>query len=202
MNFEELSRESILLLYQSGELPEEKRAQVEHMLEHDAALREQLLALEAAHGAVTSAFAVADAGSPIPASAMAATTRNTVREIRRWQTERALRPPGARPRPNWRLDWRAYAIASAAAIVLAVGLFVLFGGAEEDGLNSADLGQPRAMEESDDNPIYEQFATAVEHTMLVPALRAGDVDLAEDAMAQLRELTDLSRARDPDLELR
>lgn len=200
MNLDELSRESILLLYQSGELPEEKRAQVEHMLEHDAALREQLLALAAAHGAVTGAFQSADAANPMLSSEIAATSRNTIRQIRRWQTERALRPPAAPARRNWRLDWRAYSIASAAAIVLAVGLFVLFGGAEDDGFNSIDVGQARAAEESDDNPIYEQFATAVEHTMLVPALRGGEVDQTEDAMAQLRELTDLSRARLTDSE--
>src|SRR4051794_23344388 len=97
MNLDELSRESILLLYQSGELPEEKRAQVEHMLEHDAALREQLEALQAAHGAVVSAFSTADAVQPMPASELAAATRNTLREIRQWQVDRASRPAAAPP---------------------------------------------------------------------------------------------------------
>ena len=194
MNLDELNRESILLLYQSGELPEEKRAQVEHMLEHDAALREELEALETAHGAVARAFSTADALSPMPASSLAATTRTTLREIRQWQTERALRPALAPARRAWRLDWRAYSIASAAAIVLAVGLFVLFGGAEDDGFDSIDVGQSRAEAESDDNPVYESFASAIENTMLPPSARSGEIDRAEDAMMQLRDLTEISRS--------
>ncbi|CAN5685455.1 hypothetical protein BH09PLA1_BH09PLA1_37300 [soil metagenome] len=195
MNFDELSRESILLLYQSGELPEDRRAQVEHMLEHDAALRGQLEALAAAHGAALSAFSAADALQPMPASELAAATRNTLREIRQWQTDRANRPaPPARHR-GWRLDWRTYTAATAAAAVLAVGLFVLFGSSgDDDGLNAIDSIRSRADADTDDNPVAEKFALAIEQTMLPPSYRSSEIDQAEQAMSQLRDLTELSRS--------
>jgi hypothetical protein len=201
MNFDELSRESILLLYQSGELPEEKRAQVEHMLEHDAALRNELEALAAAHGATVSAFSAADAAQPMPASELAAATRNTVREIRQWQIDRANRPPAPPPRRTWRLDWRAYTFASAAAAVLAVGLFVLFGNSDDDGLNGMDnIGSVRVAD-GDDDPAAERLALAFEQTMLPPTARIGDIDQAEQAMNQLRDLTELSRTGNLESEL-
>jgi anti-sigma-K factor RskA len=203
MNFDELSRESILLLYQSGELPEEKRAQVEHMLEHDAALREQLEALHAAHGAVVSAFSIADAMQPMPASELAAATRNTLREVRQWQVDRANRPAPAPARRAWRIDWRAYTLASAAAAVLAVGLFVLFGTSDEQTpINpTEEVSQMRADADSDENPLVERFALAIEQTMVPPAARGSDIEQAEQAMSQLRDLTELSRSGNIDSEL-
>jgi len=200
MNFEELSRESILLLYQSGELPEEKRAQVEHMLEHDVALRDELEALQAAHGATLSAFSAADAAQPMPASELAAATRNTLREIRQWQIDRSNRPPAPPHRRGWRLDWRAYTLASAAAAVLAVGLFVLFGTSDDDSLNGIDNLQTRVAD-SDEDPAAERLAIAFEQTMLPPTARAGEIDQAERAMSQLRDLTELSRSGNLDSEL-
>lgn len=202
MNFDELNRESILLLYQSGELPEDKRAQVEHMLEHDAALRDELEALVAAHGATLSAFSAADAAQPMPASELAAATRNTLREIRQWQIDRANRPAAPVRRRGWRMDWRAYTVASAAAAVLAVGLFVLFGNSEDDGLDGIDnMGQVRTDSDNDENPAAERFAMAFEQTILPPGGRSGEIEQAEQAMAQLRDLTELSRSGNLDSEL-
>ena len=200
MNLDELSGESILLLYQSGELPEDRRAQVQYMLEHDAAMRSQLEALIAAHGATVSAFRSADAIQPMPASEVAAATRNTVREIRQWQTERAARPqPRARQR-GWRIDWRAYAVASASAAVLAVGLFVLFGTADDD-LNPNDTGQSKAQAEAEELPLAEQYAAAIDRAMLPPAHRSGELEQTEAAMARLRDLTELSRSGNLESEL-
>jgi hypothetical protein len=112
-----------------------------------------------------------------------------------------LRPTPAPAPPPRRIDRRAYTAASAAAIVMAVGLFVLFGGSEEHGLESVDdVNRQRAMEESEDNPVYESFALAMERTMLPPAWRAGEIEQAEDAMAQLRRITEISRPASMDLE--
>ena len=87
------------------------------------------------------------------------------------------------------------------AVVLAVGLFVLFGGSEEDGLAGIDdVARQRALDEFEDNPVYESFALAVERTMMPPSSRAGEIDEAEDAMAQLRVLTELSRSGGMDSE--
>lgn len=193
MNFDELSRESMLLLYQSGELPEEKRTQVEHMLEHDAALRNELEALAAAHGATVSAFSLADAAQPMPASELAAATRNTLREIRQWQIERASRPKAPPSRTGWRLDWRAYTLASAAAAVMAVGLFVLFGNSEDDGLDPENVGRVQVADD-DDNPAAEAIALAFEKTVLPSTVRSPDIEQAEQAMSALRDLTELSRS--------
>ncbi|MBC8106151.1 MAG: hypothetical protein H7Z14_06140 [Anaerolineae bacterium] len=199
MNFDDLNRESILLLYQSGELPEEKRTQVEHMLEHDAALRDELEALEAAHGATITAFSAADAAQPMPASERAAATRNTLREIRQWQIDRANRPAAPPERRGWRLDWRAYTLASAAAAVMAVGLFVLFGNSDGglDGIEN--MGRVQVAGETDDDS--EQMALAFEKTLLPTTVRNPDIDQAEQAMAALRDLTDLSRSGNLESEL-
>jgi hypothetical protein len=86
------SNEAILLMYLADELPREDRADVEQMLSSDAHLRAELDRLREVHEMLAGATS-ADGGMSRASNEMA--VRRVLREMKRHQTELALRPAPA-----------------------------------------------------------------------------------------------------------
>src|SRR5438874_11654868 len=112
---ENLTNESIALLYLAEELSPEERAHVDAMLQRgDTALRDELIKLRATQGVVENALARADVSKPLAISAAAA-SRKVARAMAQWRVDWLARPT-AQPRRAFRV--RALIPAAAAAIVL------------------------------------------------------------------------------------
>src|SRR4051812_9361871 len=105
---DDLNKQSQLLLYLAGELPEANRERLERTLEQDASLRSELDALRSVQQSVDRAMMLHDAEQTIPESQLAAAARQTARLMRQWQVDRAARPTPRKQSAHWRLDWRAY----------------------------------------------------------------------------------------------
>lgn len=116
------NNEAVLLMYLAGELPEEDRAEVEHMLAGDASLRAALEELRAAQAEVQAAISRLDDAEPLAAEAI---IRRTVREMRRYGEAPAPEPAAAPRRfvfARWPV-WARAAAAAAACVILALGLW-------------------------------------------------------------------------------
>ena len=115
------SNEAVLLMYLADELPREDRAEVERMLSSDAALRADLDRLRGVDEMLSAATS-ADGSMSRAANEMA--VRRVLREMKRHQTELALRPVPAAPTPQRILPlWTVPFAAAAAALFLFIGLW-------------------------------------------------------------------------------
>lgn len=117
------NNEQVLLMYLGGELPPQDAAEVQRMLDTDAGLRAMLVEMEAVHEQTVDHLALLDA-APDPA-AEEASIRRTLREMRRFQTEQALRPVREeQPASVRRYPWWMYSAGSvAAAVIIMLGLW-------------------------------------------------------------------------------
>jgi anti-sigma factor RsiW len=115
-----LTDEALLLMYAADELPSSDRAEVDRRLIASSELRAQLDQLRHLNGAVMSAIDSLDRADGITTDL--ASSRRVAREIRRHQTELAVRPAQSAPNPRRNLAWLTYPAAAAAAIA-----FVLLG---------------------------------------------------------------------------
>src|SRR5687768_3642108 len=117
------SNEAILLMYLADELPREDRAEVERMLSSDAGLRAELDRLRGVDEMLSAAIS-ADGSMSRAADQMA--VRRVLREMKRHQTELALRPTPAAPTQERILPlWTVPFAAAAAALFLFIGLWGL-----------------------------------------------------------------------------
>ena len=115
------SNEAILLMYLADELPREDRAEVERMVSADAGLRADLDRLRGVDELLAGAMS-ADGGMSRAADEMA--VRRVLREMKRHQTELALRPQPAPPSTGRALPIWTYPIAAAAAaLFMFIGLW-------------------------------------------------------------------------------
>jgi len=191
---DQLDIESQLLLYLAGELPEAERARLEGLLGQDASLRGQLATLSVAKECADSALQVVEEAHPIADARLDAAVRQTSRAIRQWQVDR-LSFRHAPPRSRMpRLDWRAYAGAVAASIIVLIGVTVWW----QMTSNPAESVPAQFAVNDDDSG--EDLATTIEQTMLPPAARNPDIDDVEQQMDNLTYLAGLSRTGKVDLE--
>jgi len=117
-----------LLLYLAGELPGADRAELERRLAEDATLRQRLERLREAHDRFVEAMPALDRTTRLAVPESVA-VRRVAAAMRQWQAARLARPvaaPRAKPVgfPRW-----AYAVATAAAAVIA---FVVWWGNTDD----------------------------------------------------------------------
>src|SRR5436190_15230305 len=140
-----LENESIALLYLADELSPEDRAQVEQMLQSDAALRRQLDELRGAQSVVDGVLQRADAATP-RAISEAAAIRKVGRAMAQWKVDWLARP---RTKPARPFQWRSLVPAGvAAAILLTIGMFVWWSRVNSERLEPAPeemvIGNPTA----------------------------------------------------------
>src|SRR5438552_6691457 len=115
VDLDNLSSESIALLYLAEELSPEERAHVEGMLQRgDTALRDELEKLRATQGVVEDALSRADVSKPLAIPAAAA-SRRVARAMAQWRVDWLARP---RSEPARTFRWRSLVPAAAAALLL------------------------------------------------------------------------------------
>src|SRR5205085_5178922 len=83
------SNEAVLMMYLSGELPADDRAEVEQMLAQDAGMRAELERLREGWEGIEAGLSDADRGLH-SASMEAAAIRNASGIVRQWQVHRAV----------------------------------------------------------------------------------------------------------------
>jgi anti-sigma factor RsiW len=114
------NNEAILLMYLSGELPEQDRYEVEQMLADDPGLRAALAEVAALHDDVTGLLGRADAAQVL--SRRETVVRRVGRAIAAAHASAAGAPAAAPAKRRLRIAWWAYPIAAAALFVVAVML--------------------------------------------------------------------------------
>jgi hypothetical protein len=166
MPLEHLDIDALLLAYLAGELADDERARVGHMLAADRSLGTRLDALRAAFADVDAALRAADAAEPlaVPASASA---RRFGRAIRARQARDAAAPPAGRAaahdqpaRRRFRIPGWAYPIATAAAVVLAYTAWWRIQPAVDRFAGRAPAGFPTEMPEGMEHPTVPPTALA------------------------------------------
>jgi hypothetical protein len=110
------SNEAILLMYLSGELGEEDRADVERMLSSDSALRTQLEGLEQAQASSQEALRRLDRLAPGPDALVL--SRRMMRAVRRHHLERQERPIEQEETERVGRPWWTYGLGTSAAAAL------------------------------------------------------------------------------------
>jgi hypothetical protein len=135
--------ELILLMYVAGELPAQDMAEIQHMLDTDAALRAQLERLRQDLATLDQHFAADASSNPARRSAAPsdaacsnaadwpfrseAVARQTIRAMQQWRVQAARRPaaePSRRRRVS--LPWWGYTAAAAAVLLLAFSIFLAY----------------------------------------------------------------------------
>jgi anti-sigma-K factor RskA len=115
-----LDSEAILLMYLGDELPAQDRAELERMLESDAALRRELEILRQTQQLAFDALGAVDAVTR-PAVPVMVAQRRVSRFVREWADQR--RRSAMRVSEPWlRLSWRRISLAAAA--MLLVGCYI------------------------------------------------------------------------------
>lgn len=117
------SNEAVLLLYLAGELPEQDKAEVEHLLQRDSGMRDQLEHLQSTMAFVEQEFISADAS--VSAASTDAVIRSTLRAMRQWRATGISRTPiTPEPQTSLPMPWWCYPLAAAASILLALAAWV------------------------------------------------------------------------------
>lgn len=119
-------RQSLLLMYQAGELPQEDQAEVRRMLESDPELRRSLEELGELHRSLAQDLRRLDESSRLPRSAASASQQVArLLEQRRLQNRATARPKVGQEQHGGR-PWWVYSSAVAAAVVLAVSAWMVY----------------------------------------------------------------------------
>jgi len=128
------NNEALLLMFLSGELPPEDRAEVEQMLAGDAGLRAELARIESAYEFAISSLAELDADrAAVPGENHA--IRQAKRAMKQWQIDRLNRTPASVPAARRRIPTWAYPAAVAA--MLLIGTLTYWGIVGDQGGNYA-----------------------------------------------------------------
>jgi hypothetical protein len=118
------NNEALLLMFISGELPAEDRAEVEQMLAGDAGLRDELARIVSAYDFAMDSLATLDADrTAIPGENHA--IRQAKRAMKQWQNDRLHRQPTPVHAPARR--YPAWAYGSAVAAMLLIGMLTYWG---------------------------------------------------------------------------
>lgn len=114
------SNEAVLLMYLADELPPKDRAEVDHLLQSDGAMRTQLQHLRDSLARLDDAMAAQGDQTFNVERAIQRTTA----AMRQWRAEVAGRPALARSEASrLPLPWWCYPLAAAASIVVAAAVF-------------------------------------------------------------------------------
>jgi hypothetical protein len=154
-----------LLLYLAGELPEAGRAELERRLDEDAGLRDRLERLREAHDLFLGAMPVLDRSSRL-AVPESVGVRRVSAAMRQWQAGRLARPEPARPAAATGFPGWAYAVATAAAAVIA--FVVWWGNADgaDDRVAVDVTPRHRAAPPADRPGMYDLVAMLMRETSL------------------------------------
>ncbi|HEV7301203.1 MAG TPA: hypothetical protein VGN72_17690 [Tepidisphaeraceae bacterium] len=112
------NNEAVLLMYLSGELPDEDRDEVKQMLSTDAQMAAELTRLRAALADSDALIASSDGNARLPIAADVA-VRNTVRAMRQWRLTHPEKPPQPVVKAGLPYPWWAYPTSAAAMVLLA-----------------------------------------------------------------------------------
>lgn len=168
--------QELLILYLSGEMPDDQREALERRLEIDVPLKAELERLRAAQAAIWSEMLAADSADPMRGSASMA-HRRLAGMVRQWATERLVREPQVGASHAFR-RW-GLGVAAAAAIAAGVGIYAYW---PQDPVAEviAEATNPDRVELTDEiMPVDEQFVT----------LTLTEVEQELDELVQLRTLT-------------
>lgn len=164
-----------LLLYLAEELPADRRAAMTRRLAGDASLRARLDALRIAQDSVAAHLAATDRAEPIDIR-LRGIERNMSRMLRQWQVDRAVRaaqPASASRQGHRRVPFWLYPLATAAVVLVTLGLWSLTV-KQDDGAG--------AMADNSDDPASQPFYAAILPGGDEPATDPAD---ASDSLATL-----------------
>jgi anti-sigma factor RsiW len=119
------NNEALLLMYLTGELPAEDRAEVDHMLANDAGLRAHLAGIESAYTGAMGALLKLDQDKSAEAGENHA-IRQASRAMKQWQVDRLNRQPVVAEPARTKVPVWAYPIGVAAMLV--IGSLIWWGG--------------------------------------------------------------------------
>jgi hypothetical protein len=151
-----------LLMYLAGELSDADRAELEHRLDADPALRGRLERVREAHDEFLAAMPALDRATRLAVPESVGVRRVSV-AMRQWQVGRLARPMPAPPAAGAGFPRWAYAVATAAAAVIA---FVVWWGNTDDADHRvADTTQYRQVGATTDHPaMYDLVAILMRET--------------------------------------
>jgi anti-sigma factor RsiW len=174
------NNEAILLMYLADELGEQDRAEVEHMLGRDGGLRAELEELRAMQQGVVGGIGRLDEIEVVPGCDEAA-MRRLLREMKRYQTELALRPASSESPSRFRRlpAWSYPLIGAAAVIFILLGLW---------GVGVIELPSPKDVTAGNlptsrvNEPTERDIARNLEASLETDSSQAA-LDAAGDALA-------------------
>jgi hypothetical protein len=129
------NNEALLLMFISGELPAEDRAEVQQMLAGDAGLRDELARIASAYDFAMDSLATLDADRSALAGENHA-IRQAKRAMKQWQTDQLLRVPVQVSKPARK--YPAWAYGSAVAAMLLIGTLTYWGIAGDSANSGAN----------------------------------------------------------------